>query len=411
MRRIYEPVELTEKQKQLLLGTVLGDGCMSWAATYGRYRLAHGAIQADYCRHKAAILGSLISVQPKIVPNLGYGKELCVSSTRSHPCFEFLRPLCYRLNPETGRLAKHVTPEWLDQLDWEGIAYWYLDDGGINKPENGNPSITFSTHSFPKEEVELLAEMLTKRGVEAKANPVHKGQKVYWVILLGVEATRIFRDKIRSFVPSCMSYKLEIPNAVELTCAFCGATFTPFHPNQAGKPICPKKSCRELRRKEITDKYLTTHSAKIKQNRHEAYHTNLEQSRANGRERARLLRLDPARRAKMNKRKRAWRQKRAILREPAVKPCQFCRAPVQLKNGQFLPNATICCQAPECRRKRQALHNQHYAERHATELAERHRNWNQSERGKKYKQDWHRTNCSTPTSSLSNTPEWKKSGT
>jgi uncharacterized OB-fold protein len=274
-----------------------------------------------------------------------------------------------------------------------------LDDGTRGKSSSGNCSIQISTHGFPKEEVELLAAMLTSRGVEAKAAPVHKGLKVYWVILIGVEATRIFRDKIRSFVPSCMSYKLEIPDAAASICACCGATYTPEHPNAK----CGKRSCRELRRKEVVRKFTVVHRKERNQERREAYYVDLEKSRAYGRILRQNWLSDPAIRSQVNEYRRKWRQKRALLRERQTKPCQFCQKPVELKNSQFLSGATICCLDPECRRKKRAETNRRYLERHADAVAERNRNWNQSERGKSYKQQWTKENSSAPTSSPSNT--------
>jgi hypothetical protein len=179
MRKTCTTIVLRDDQKQLLLGTLLGDGCMDWSAKFGRYLVSHGLPQKDYCHFKYAKLQPLATAAPKINKNYGWGDQLCRFSTRSNQCLEFLRPICYRLNPKTGRLAKHVTPEWLALLDWEGIAYWYLDDGSISKNTSGNANAVFSTHGFPREEVELLARMLTDRGVEAKAIEVHRGPKAY----------------------------------------------------------------------------------------------------------------------------------------------------------------------------------------------------------------------------------------
>jgi hypothetical protein len=201
-----------------------------------------------------------------------------------------------------------------------------------------------------------------------------------------------------------MSYKLEIPDPVVFTCDYCGAIYSTLHPNLTKKPTCSKKACRELRRTEISRKSLNLHRKEKNLKSCEKYHANLVESRKYNRELSRRLLADPTYRTEVNARKRERRRKAALLRQPTLKPCQFCQTPVALKNIQFADGVMICCQSAECRHKKRAEINRRYLERHAKVIAERNRNWNRSERGKSYKHNWFKKNYNTQMSSLSNTP-------
>ena len=206
----------------------------------GIYRARHGAVQQAYCETKGALLAEYVATCPHVVPNYGWGKESCVFSTLSLPSLSFIRDLCYRPNPEKpGYWVKTVTPEWLAQLTWEGIAWWYQDDGGVSKR---SPSVTISTHSFPEEQVRLLAAWLTEKGAPAQAARVKKGAKIYWIVKLTVEASEKFLHKTRPYAHPSMLYKF--PKRAEQTCCWCGTQFPVAGGNSKIKPCCPKPECR-----------------------------------------------------------------------------------------------------------------------------------------------------------------------
>ena len=69
--------------------------------------------------------------------------------------------LCYRDQKKT------VSREWLDVLDAEGLAWWWMDDGSISGGQ-GN----LSTHSYTVAEVLLMQEWFRDRwGIEATTKP------------------------------------------------------------------------------------------------------------------------------------------------------------------------------------------------------------------------------------------------
>jgi hypothetical protein len=146
-----------------------------------------------------------------------------------------------------------VTKDWLDQLTWEGVAWWYQDDGTLTQGKG----IHISTHSFPKEEVQLLAEMLQGKGISAKVQPVKKGEKTYYIVSIGTESTRKFIEKVKRFVHPSMLYKTDIGDPVFLTCQFCQTAFLKTtQPTKLKHTCCQDEECRAELNKLMRKEYI-----------------------------------------------------------------------------------------------------------------------------------------------------------
>lgn len=311
---------LSTRAEQMVLGTLLGDGSMCWTnAKYGRYRINHGAIQAEYCRSKAKLLEIYVNTPPQIKPNGGWGKEICTFSTVTSPAFEYLRTLCYHPSPDDGRLVKWVTPQWLAKLTWEGIAWWYQDDGTLQKSTR---TVVFCTHSFPESQVRLLARMLTDYGAPAKARPVLKGQKMYWVVYLTAAGTRVFMEKVRPYMHPTMFYKLTDPLPIQ-NCQFCGAKITePIRNFNLKAPCCKKPECQRQRNRERNQRWAqklgkTEINERSRCNHRKRMQQHPEaQKRRNARQRERFS--DPACRSEQNAWKREWRRQRKLQGLPRM---------------------------------------------------------------------------------------------
>ena len=311
---------LSASAEQMLLGTLLGDGGMQWLGTnYGRFSIRHGAKQQEYCESKAAQLADYINTPAKIVPNPGWGDENSVFSTVTSPVFEFLRTLCYRQNLEfpdnPKRLMKFANPAWLARLTWEGIAYWYMDDGTLQGTGKCRVAL-FNTHKFPQDQVELLAQMLRGRGIEAKAGPVRKGEKTFWIIRLTAASTRLFVQKIAPFVHPTMLYKIDAPERDLPNCVFCGGLVDTRNINWQ-RPCCRKKECQLKRNRERNQKYTDRNRAKVNARSKSRRDANLEEARAKARADRARRDSDPEYRKKWNEERKAWLKKRK--EDPAYK--------------------------------------------------------------------------------------------
>ena len=96
-------------------------------ATAVRFRMGHGAKQADYLDWKVSLLGNIAQLAPHRTPRV--------------PCFADFTPL-----PELGELQevvylgdgkKHLTWDYLKALTPLALAVWYMDDGCFHSPVQG----------------------------------------------------------------------------------------------------------------------------------------------------------------------------------------------------------------------------------------------------------------------------------
>jgi hypothetical protein len=161
-------VLLTHRQRQLIMGTLLGDGCAAMvrnrttkSPVNARLRIRHSTKrQLKYCQWKHRELASITSAQVLIrdTPQ-SFGKQIAAFSTLSH---SFILEQAIKLYVP----KKTVTREYLDQLDDFGLAVWWMDDGSTSQ---------LSTHSFTLQEQELICRWLLERwAVDARPSPDRK---------------------------------------------------------------------------------------------------------------------------------------------------------------------------------------------------------------------------------------------
>lgn len=151
--RVYSRSEdLTDEQKEVVIGTLLGDGYME---ERGVLKVFHSHAQFGYLRRIHALLSPITSA-------IGYEeKKMPVSGNLTY-AFGFhtkqCRWLC-DLHTVFYPVEKKVFPaEILNKLTERSLAYWYFDDGHI---DSGLPSIALGDIST--EAAEEVARLLQDR--------------------------------------------------------------------------------------------------------------------------------------------------------------------------------------------------------------------------------------------------------
>jgi hypothetical protein len=210
---------LLDQARDMVVGTILGDGSMGWTTSFPRYSAVHGIKQREYCQSKLDLLkdrcGSPILREDV---NRGAGDRIVTFSTLSTPVLEFIRHICYRQDPSTPSCHKKaITGELLEQLNWRQIAWFYQDDGCKQSRQ-----MHFATHDYTPQEVELLAAWFRSKGVDAKAKQVSKGEKRYWIVRVSTEGAMILTEKIGPFIHPSMLHKLPVFKASQ--CRVCPKT-------------------------------------------------------------------------------------------------------------------------------------------------------------------------------------------
>jgi|TARA_Y100000034_G_scaffold135589_1_gene208147 hypothetical protein len=198
-------VVLDGNLKQVIIGTVLGDGCIRNTTKRGNAYLTvtHCAKQKEYLLWKYQILKKVIGINKRTTKE---GEYLTID-TKSNKIFNYYHKLFY----QNGR--KIVTKEILNMLEPLGLAVWYMDDGSYNYI--GKNAILYSC-AFSYEENNLIKDRIS----QFKINPTvslmkvkYKGEvKKYHKLVFNMKETRKFISLIKPFILKSMYYKLGLDN-------------------------------------------------------------------------------------------------------------------------------------------------------------------------------------------------------
>lgn len=181
-------------QKSLIIGTLLGDGCLLSNASGTNYRLqiAHGEKQKQYLWWKYILLKNWVLSSP-----VYYAKNRAWRfRTLSHATFTELRQEFYCK-------ALKIIPEDIYSIlrDPFALAVWYMDDG--TRFHNGG--YTLNTQSFTKKENERLVK--SAKEIYNWHWTLH-GDRGRHRIYIGKKEAKEFRELIEPYIFPSLRYKL-----------------------------------------------------------------------------------------------------------------------------------------------------------------------------------------------------------
>jgi hypothetical protein len=365
---------LTGFTREVVLGTLMGDGTMQWYphidGTYaGRLMFTHGAVQASYCRHKADVLKDYVRTLPRITENKGWGAESCVFSTVTSPAFNFLLPLCYKMDGRTKRFKKIVTQDWLDQMSPVSWAYMYMDDGSTDT--SNTTSVSLSTHGFNHRCITRMVNHLSKMGMEAvECVDQRPGRRKKWYIRLRSHGTRNFLKMVEPYMHESMMHKLETPcedSTILVPCDFCGTMIERMNRRIDGSRFvaCGSRECQNARARELSRRAMQNPVKRARKNEkaRKKYYENLEETRKKNREYAKRRRRDPEERARQNEYKRKLRAKKRAQRVVDMVICDFCGAQIPRANRAKNSKNMIACNKKECKLQKHRIVCRRSAER------------------------------------------------
>lgn len=190
--------ELTELEKEVLIGTVIGDGCLFKATPNSQYRmnLAHSLKQKEYFMKKYEILKRVVSCQPKERTwtdkrtNNEYSEIRF--QTRVDPLFTDLSSIWYE--------DKKIIPyDELMNFGETTLAVKYFDDGWFKQ------SCTFSMCDYTLQDIDAFRAWLKdKFNIETT---MHKRKNVYVLS----KSREEFINLVKPFATSDVLYKLGGP--------------------------------------------------------------------------------------------------------------------------------------------------------------------------------------------------------
>jgi predicted DNA-binding protein YlxM (UPF0122 family) len=196
-------VEPSDVQKQVILGSVLGDGTLIDQSKGASLRIKHKEGQKEYLEFKMKILGELISNAGLVYTETeAKGKTFgqFYASTVPNMYIKSLRNMSYQS-------GKRIIAELIPLLDPLGLAVLWCDDGHYNKKKMG----ALFTLNFSWDDNQLLANYLVEQfGIECTVNEWKdkKRNKSYPYIYITVAGMNAMKKVIREFIPESMKYKI-----------------------------------------------------------------------------------------------------------------------------------------------------------------------------------------------------------
>jgi len=202
-----EPHLLSDQQFQVVLGSLMGDGNLSSNRRDRngvRFRLGHGAKQAEYLRWKTALMGNI---------------RHAVRENAKGASFVDFTPL-----PELAELQRAVylgdgkkffSEEYLKALTPLALAIWYMDDGSFALRSKGLQERTTGGSGRIEICVEAMTEGTRLRlrdylcdtyGLDVRLR--HAGSAGKAVLVFSTAATAKFQELVAPYMAPSMEYKL-----------------------------------------------------------------------------------------------------------------------------------------------------------------------------------------------------------
>lgn len=198
---ILRQIPFTNKHKQIIVGTLLGDGCLYRDSHKSNYKLSfsHCEAQAQYFHWKIAMMDPFINNFRKSTDKRG-NSIMLQTSTITHQEFNQFGNIFYNEN------RKKILPKNLDMyLTPLALAIWIQDDGNLKSGVNMRiASMNFSE----QENYELQKYLKQCFDLNSKVMEFNYKTKKYYQITLNKENTQKLSNIIRPYVVDCMKYKI-----------------------------------------------------------------------------------------------------------------------------------------------------------------------------------------------------------
>jgi len=198
-----------------IIGIVIGDGCLNkpTSKSNSRLSLGHSIKQENYLKHKFERINQLLKIDYKYKKLFRFNKKtkktypVIQGSTRVHRYFTKLRKLMY--NSEGKKI---INEKILSYLTNEGLAYWYMDDGGLNvklRKDKGYIRQAFiSTQNFSLEEHQVIIDWF-KEEHDIDCRAYKHGRGKYRLTFNATNAKKLF-SIIEPYILPEFSYKLDL---------------------------------------------------------------------------------------------------------------------------------------------------------------------------------------------------------
>lgn len=195
-------LKLTSRQRQIIIGKLLGDGHLETGNQGKTYRLKieHSWRQKEYVDWCYQELKDWVLTKPQIKKQMVQGKVYSKYwfNTLSHGSFRFY---AHQFYDQGKKVVPRLIHRWLTPLS---LAVWFMDDGSIKSAHHKARII--NTQGFDIQENKRLIKVLRDNfGLFAK---LRKQKEGYQIMILAESADQFF-NLIKELVIPSMNYKLQ----------------------------------------------------------------------------------------------------------------------------------------------------------------------------------------------------------
>lgn len=203
IREYKSTLSLTDVQRSVLVGTLLGDGHLETQDNGKTYRLKveHQLFQLDYTNqlhgHFKEWIRNGIYRKKK-----SSGKEYVGFNTYSHGTFRFYAQQFYT---DGKKKIPKLIGKMLDPLV---LAIWFMDDGSWKS--NKHKTYIIHTLGFTRKDLELVQTVL--RDNFRIETSLHRQKGKYWRLYIKSESAKDFEKIIQPFTSQITSMKAKMGN-------------------------------------------------------------------------------------------------------------------------------------------------------------------------------------------------------
>ncbi|MEA3463664.1 MAG: LAGLIDADG endonuclease [Patescibacteria group bacterium] len=196
-------MQLSSKQKNILIGTLLGDAHLEKNGHNVRLRIDHTEKQKEYLKWKYLEFSNFTLSSPRLIRTIDRRTNTLYKrwhfSTNSIDLFNPYRKLFYKNKIKI--IPKNIIKLLNSPLS---LAVWHMDDG---YKRNDCNALRLSTDSFKLEEQKMLQKCL-KENFNIKST-LHKKGNSWNIYIPSLEATKFCRI-IKPYIISGMEYKISL---------------------------------------------------------------------------------------------------------------------------------------------------------------------------------------------------------
>lgn len=197
---------LSKIQKEILIGSLLGDGCLRKTSESGN---ANAYFKYDQMASHSSLVYLVYLVfqnRTGTPPSIRYKANLTHSyffrtyrfPVLTHYYNQFYQPDSF------GNFKKRVPiqiKKWLTPIS---LAFWYMEDGS-----NESSGCYFHTQGFQLNDVEFLRQVLNEKfGLQTSLITEKKEGKNYYRIYIKAQSKPLLIELIQPYVIECFKYKL-----------------------------------------------------------------------------------------------------------------------------------------------------------------------------------------------------------